>query len=237
LVGNLQVDGHSVTILQDLALVAAGIGPTTPNANFRYVKDTARAVAERLLTSEEWGRVPLAVDQSLWTNGVDSKEKFSSLLNAMWGQDYELTSIFGFFLMWGTYDPLYAVLGRDYMLRTIGLLPPPGNQSRLCFVAPQRHAFEYVWWLFPFFFANAEQVYYLEQQVPRINAATWDTLEALRGQPPPDTTPPVPSVNPLPTITGEGSVTITTPPKATDDVSGTVFGTTSADLSKRPRSW
>jgi len=42
-----------------------------------------------------------------------------------------------------------------------------------------------------------------------------------------DQTPPVANVNPLPVVTGQCDASITTPPTATDAVSGTIFGTTS----------
>jgi uncharacterized repeat protein (TIGR01451 family) len=45
-----------------------------------------------------------------------------------------------------------------------------------------------------------------------------------------DTTPPVPDVATLPTVTGECSATVTTAPTATDDCDGTITGTTSDPL-------
>jgi hypothetical protein len=45
-----------------------------------------------------------------------------------------------------------------------------------------------------------------------------------------DTTPPVPDVNPLPTVTGECSATVTDAPTATDDCDGTLTGTTGDPL-------
>jgi hypothetical protein len=45
-----------------------------------------------------------------------------------------------------------------------------------------------------------------------------------------DTTPPVPDVNPLPTISGQCSVTVSAAPTATDDSKGKIVGTTSDAL-------
>ncbi|MBI5386326.1 MAG: hypothetical protein HZA90_16775 [Verrucomicrobia bacterium] len=45
-----------------------------------------------------------------------------------------------------------------------------------------------------------------------------------------DTTPPTPNVDPLPLVEGEGSVSVTTIPTATDNCAGTVMATTSDPL-------
>ncbi len=226
MVGNHQKDGHFITLAQ-----INTVGEDTREVNFHFVEDVARAIAERLLTSYEWGNVPLVLDTSNWPEGTNSKARFDWLLTNMWTQDYSPTSLYAFAPAWGSYDGIFAHpwLGRDYMLRI--LVPWSTNyQGRLCFVAPYRHAIEYIWWLPPFVFPNAEQVYWLEQKVPRVSATTWDILESLRGSPPPDNEPPEPTVDPLPPVTGECSVTVTAPPTATDDVSGTVIGTTTAPL-------
>ena len=225
LVGNHQIDGHFLTLFQ---FHPHGFDPGTRDPNFHYVKDMSRVIAEQLLTSDEWGNVPLDIDTAIGTGGVDSKAEFTTLVSNMWAQDYSYIPIYAFAPVWGTYDGPYSLVGRDHNLRI--LVPwTTSYHGRLCFESPHRHLPEWLW-PFPWFFPNAEQVYWLDSKVPRIAAATWETLQSFRGGDFLDNTDPVPDVDPLPTITGDCSVLITSQPTATDNIVGLIHGTTTDPL-------
>jgi hypothetical protein len=215
--GNLQLDGHFMTLFQINSV--EGIKVNT----LRYVKDMARVFAEQLLKSDSWGDVPLKLDTTVQSAGVDSAVEFGNLAALVWSQDYSHMS-YAFAPVWGTFDGPYSLLGRDHHLR---ILVPWSTEyhGRLAFVTPYRHEPEWAWPP-PFYFPNAEQVYWLNDRVPRISADTWHTLQSFRNDDPLDATPPVPDLHPLPTIYGDCSVTITTPPTATDSVAGLIYGTT-----------
>ncbi|QTA77917.1 alpha/beta hydrolase fold domain-containing protein [Desulfonema limicola] len=208
MVGNYQVDGgHSLHL-----------NPIEKQAYADVVK-TSCIIVEQLLTSPQWGEVPWKEDKSI---EID-KNEFGTLIADIWKQDYTLIEISSFIpLTFGTFDPFYAILGRDHHLRILLLLPV--LHSRLCFIGGNRHESE-------FLYVNNDQVYFLNNRVSRISAEIWPALQSFRGDPPPDTTPPVPNITDLPDILSECSVSITQPPAATDDTAGTVYGTTSTPLS------
>lgn len=220
MMGNFQLDGHSKTPIDPF-----GIIDWTVTDGMKPVNHVARIVADQLLTSWEWGEV-LLKDSSPYSNKAD----FLQQVSAMYDYDYWFVRGVSFLPGWSTYDGCYWLTGRDHQLRIYWALPV--IHGRLCFVAPYRHTAEWAWscapW--PVWFPNTDQVYWMEGQVTPMNGTAWDTLQSFRGSPPPDTTPPVPTVDPLPPITGECSVTITAPPTATDNVSGTVTGTTTDPL-------
>ena len=223
MVGNHQWDAHGSTALQ------------TPNdgknPNFAYVGQVSRVIAEQLLTSLEWGNVPLAKDTTIGTGGVDTAEEFEMLVTNMWHQNYASTRDYAFFPAWGIYDVRFParLLGRDYMLRDLFLLFNPGMPARLCFVAPNRHSSEFVWWMLTWF-SNPDQVYWLPLKASRITPATWDTLQVFGGTSLQDTVPPVPTIAALDPLVGQCSVTISDPPTAQDNVDGTIIGTTTGPL-------
>jgi len=216
MMGNFQLDGHSKTPIDPF-----GIIDWTVEDGMRPVNKVARAVAEQLLTSWEWGEVPLKE-----LAPENSEADFLGAVSAMYAYNYWFVRGVSFLPGWSTYDGCYWLTGRDHQLRIYWALPV--IHGRLCFVAPHRHTAEWAWScaLWPVWFPNTDQVYWLEGIVSRMDQNAWNTLQSFRGSPPVDTTSPVPTVLNLPTITGECSVTITLPPTATDDVSGTVAGTT-----------
>jgi hypothetical protein len=223
MVGNRQWDAHGSTGLQ--------APNNNKNPNYAYVGQVARVIAEQLLTSPEWGRVPLSRDTTIGSDGVDTAEEFETLVMDMWSQNYASTREYGFFPAWGIYDVRFParLLGRDYMLRDFFLLINPGMPARLCFVAPNRHSSEFVWWMLTWF-PNPDQVYWLPLKASRITPATWDTLQVFGGTPLDDTIPPVPTIAVLDPLVGQCSVTISDPPTAQDNVDGTIIGTTTDPL-------
>jgi hypothetical protein len=218
LVGNRQVDGHSITFLQ------YNTQENLEDQGYEYVSIVSKIIAHQLLTSVEWGNVPLDTGYG----GVDTRNLFENKLNNMWAQDYQSIPSWSFYPAFGTYDLCYASMGRNHHLRFV--TPLSAVYGRLCFIAPYRHASEWAWcWCPPWYiwFGNAEQVYWLNDIVPAISGNTWDILQSFRGDPPlDDTTPPVPNLAALPTMICECSASITTSPTATDNTAGMVTGTT-----------
>ena len=221
-VGNAQIDGHS-----DLL----GL-PSEESLHLLFNIVPSWNIAVILLSSPEWGEVlfetvsePSVVpvfDPAI----ISNKEGFLSSVDWIYDYDYSEMHNRNFGLGFGTYDIVYHVLNRDHELRFWA--PWPIAHDRLCFVVPYRHAFECIWWLPPFLFPNAEQVYYLSDVVPSIDGEeAWNMLQSFGGYvAEDDTTPPVPDVADLPTITGECSAFITHPPTATDNNDGTIKGIT-----------
>jgi len=225
LVGNLEIDGHAATLL-----------PVTPwmfirDNRLENVFNISLGIAERLLSGSEWGEVTF--DPSLFT--ADPKQDFLSYVDGMYAYpsfDYWMMHSVSFLpSLFGIYDLSYELLGRDHHLLIASPLPPLLH-GRLAYRAPYRHAQEYIWWLFPFWWPNPDQVYLLDQYVKPINGEdAWERMEYLRGEPSSvDDEPPVPNDPDLPTIIGECSVTLTTEPTATDNIDGTIKGTTTDPL-------
>jgi hypothetical protein len=215
IVGNLEIDGH------------ANVWTASTDARLKEHYNVSRAIAERLLTGAEWGEV--SFKQSVFTG--DPKTNFLSYVDGMnnypsveyW--DMHWTSFE--YLFFSTYSLQYEVLGRDHHLLWTDVTPLV--LGRLIYRAPYRHEDEYIWWLFPFWWINPDQVYDLDLYVKPIDGElAWKRMEELRSGPSSaeDNEPPVPNSPELPTITGECSVTLTTEPTATDNVDGTVKGTT-----------
>lgn len=199
---------------------------TYENSDYEKVSITSHVIVEQLLTSPEWGEVPIILE----TN-IETKEDFSNLITDIWVHTYDEIPISSFTQFYGISDLCYEWLGRDHLLRNKTILPI--TDGRLCYIGGKRHESEWAWagpCLYIYIY-NHDQVYYLNDKVHRINAETWDTVQSFRGDPPPDTTPPEPNVAELPDMVSECSVSITQPPTATDDTVGTVIGTTSDPLS------
>ncbi|MFC1523495.1 LamG-like jellyroll fold domain-containing protein [Thermodesulfobacteriota bacterium] len=211
--GNIQKDGHFLTLFQ---FNNPDIDPDLDN-----VKDHSRVIAEQLLTSDAWGNVPLSIDNSIGTDGVDTSAEYATLVSDMWAQDFSEMYL-AFAPLWGTYDGPYSLVGRDHHLRIV--VPWPTNyHPRLVFVAPFRHLPEWLWPP-PWFFPNAEQVYYVDGLMQIATADTWDTIQYFAGSPDPDITAPVPDKANI-DIIAECPFTISTPPTATDNRDGRIFGT------------
>lgn len=226
LVGNRQEDGHSV------------LGPLltrdTEIEGFKYVNEVAQSIAEQLLSSYEWGSVPYYN-----RSGIVDRSGFSQRVSAMWSQGYGAMTWQNFGLGFSTYDILYGSLGRDHNLRALPLLlivwPGTPHASRQAFIGGMRHenewAYTYIW---PFWvkinYWNTEQVYWLNNLMPRVDGNTWDVLQSFRGSAPPDTVAPVPNLNPLPDATAACALTITSTPTATDNADGMVVGKTTDPL-------
>jgi hypothetical protein len=216
IVGNLEIDGHADVLL------------AIHDGRLKNHSNISRAIAERLLTGQEWGEV--SFKQSVFTG--DPKTNFLSYVDGM----YNYPSVKYWDMHWTTFDVFfshyildYELLGRDHhlLIGTCCLYPPP--YGRLIYRAPERHATEYIWWLPPFLWLNFDQVYNLDHYVKPIDGElAWKRMEELRSGPSSaeDIEPPVPNSPELPTITGECSVTLTTEPTATDNIDGTIKGTT-----------
>jgi len=222
--GNLEIDGHSATLVPVTGWMFIR------NNQLKNVSNIAMGIAERLLSGPEWGE--LGFSQSVFVG--DARQEFLGYVDGMYAYpafDYWMMHSVSFLVgLFGTYDLAYELLGRDHHMLISSLLPP--LHTRLAYRAPYRHASEYIWWLPPFWWTSADQVYLLDQYVKPINGeTTWARLEYLRGQPTVvDTEAPVPNTTELPIITGECSVTLTTEPTATDNIDGTITGTTNDPL-------
>ena len=227
MMGNWQPDGHSRTPLDPFGLIDKAIDIW--DWRLKAVSYTTEGVADQLLPSWEWGNVPLADPYP------DDKNTFLGNVSGMYQYNYAFIRTMSFLPFWSTYDGCYNAGGvsKDHNLRIIWAFPV--LHGRLSFVAQHRHSPEwfYVWYCFlfgPLYFSNPDQVYWLDGWVPKMDQTAWDRLQYLRGSPPPDTEPPVPTLVSLPDITGECAATITSPPTATDTISGTVPGTTTDPL-------
>jgi len=223
--GNCQLDGHSITPIDPLSLFDQSYEPAMLPVN-----RVATVVAEQLLTSWEWGEVSLKAP-SPYSNQAD----FLQQVSAMYAYDYWFVRGVSFLPGWSGYDLCYAGIGgRDHNLRFYSAVPV--LHGRLTFVAPFRHDPEWAYsWcnlrMWPIYFFTNDQVYWLDQIASPMDQGAWDMLQSFRGNTlPDDTTPPAPTVDPLPTITGECSVSITAVPTAIDAVVGTVKGTTTDPL-------
>lgn len=229
LVGNLEIDGHSATFLPVTAWML--VRDSRLGNHFKV----SWAIAERLLSGSEWGEVNF--NPSLFIT-VDPKQEFISYVNGMYSYppiSYGLMHTVSFLPVpfpFGVYDLSYELLGRDHHILISSPIPPLLH-GRLIYRAPYRHAPEYIWWLFPFWWLNPDQVYLLDQYVNPINGENaWARMELLRGEPSSiDDKPPVPADSDLPTVIGQCSVTLTTEPTATDNIDGTIKGTTTDPLS------
>ncbi len=228
MVGNRQVDGHSFTLV---------LSDNREKTGYRYVEEIALGIAEQLLTSFEWGEVPYVAP----VNNIVNKSDFSSRVASMWSEDYSQLPRWGFYPGFGSYDLCYANLKRDHQLRLFTVVPPQilplVADGRLVFIAQKTHSPEWKWtwpcfapWPVYAWYPNVEQVYWLNNVVPRITANTWNVLQSFRGTPPVTDLAPVPDMAVLPDITVNCSAAITQPPTATDDVDGQIQGVTTDPL-------
>jgi len=220
--GNLEIDGHSATVLPVTAWML------TRDNRLKNIYHISRGISERLLSGAEWGEV--SFNPPFFT--ADAKLEFLSYVDGMYNDypsfDYWMMHSVSFLgPLFGHVDLLYEILGRDHSLLLSSVIP---LHSRLAYRAPYRHNPE----PFPFLFPNPDQVYLLDNYVSPIDGEkAWARMEYLRGEPTlvEDTIPPVPTVDPLPTIIGQCSVTLTTAPTAMDNVDGTIKGITDDPLS------
>ena len=236
MMGNRQTFGHSV------GLSLSGILGET--YGYRVVGEVSQVFVEQLFTSVEWGTVPLTINKNMYvTGGVDTPTEFATMVAEMWNvfdqsgpwpfsTNHVAIQQTGFVgPLFGGRDLLYTLLNKGHELR----VPTPFSiEKRLVFVGDERRPFGgWVWGygIVGAFVFNSEVVYWLEDRAPRINASTWSTLQAFRGNTPSDTTSPVPNIAILAAIEGQCSVTISEPPKATDNVDGVVEGATEDPLS------
>lgn len=236
MMGNQQLYGHSVGL-------SGILGEMT---DYRVVAEVSQVIAEQLLTSNEWGEVPLTIKQdTIIGAGVNTKDDFKILVDRMWGlfdlpapwphANYHVaiqqTSFIPLFF--GGRDLAYSWLNLGHELR---VSTPFSVEKRLVFLGDERRTFgawvpRYVLGIFPARVYNSDVVYWLENLAPRITPSTWDTLQAFRGTAPGDDEPPVPNVENLAAIAGQCTVTLSEPPKATDNVDGLLDGTTTDPLS------
>jgi len=236
MMGNRQYLGHSVGLN-----LSGFLGEVD---DFRVVAEVSQVIVEQLFTSVEWGSVPLTVNNDMYiTGGVDTKAEFNAMVTEMWNV-FDQPALWPFstyhvaiqqtgFIgpLFGGRDLLYTLLNKGHELRVPTIF---SIEKRLVFVGDERRPFGgWVWgygglgaWVL-----NSEVVYWLEDRAPRITASTWDTLQAFRGSPPIDSEKPVPNIANLPAIEAQCSVTISEPPKATDNVDGVIKGTTTDPLS------
>ena len=230
MVGNRQIYGHSIGL--------SGLISTDVN-DYNLVFKMSQVIAEQLLTSSEWGQVPLSTLDD--ANGIYSKHEFTSLASQMWDVflrpgpwphanhhvAIQQTSFLGLF---GGRDIFYSPLGLGHELR----VPAPISvEKRLVFLGDKRRPFgQWVrsYLFFGMFVFNSEVVYWLEDIAPRIDASTWDTLQSFRGGAPIDDEAPVPNTTSLPKVEGQCAVFLSEPPKATDNIDGLIDGTTTDPL-------
>lgn len=174
--GNLEIDGHAATLTPITAWMF------TRDPQLESVFKISWGIAERLLSGPEWGEVTF--DESVFP--ADPEEGFLSFVDGMYdypSDDYWMMHTVSFLpAAFGAYNLLYAGLGRDHQLLEFSLLPP--LHGRLTYRAPYRHAPEYIWWLFPFWWFNPDQVYLLDEYVQPIHGEeAWERMEYLRGEP------------------------------------------------------
>jgi hypothetical protein len=234
MMGNLQTYGHSVGLN-----LSGVLGETY---GYRVVGEVSQVFVEQLLTSDEWGTVPLTTNKTMYvTGGVDTQIEFATMVTEMWNifdqvapwhptyhAAIQQTGFVG--PLFGGRDLFYTVLNKGHELRVPTLI---SIEKRLVFVGDERRPFGGWVWGYGFpgaFVFNSEVVYWLEDRAPRINASTWDTLQAFRGNTPSDMTSPIPNIAVLAAIEGQCSVTISDPPKATDNIDGVLEGTTENSL-------
>jgi hypothetical protein len=209
MVGNRQVFGHA-TLLPDLITTS----------DLKHVNEIAATIAEQLLSSYEWGKVPFDASYTDIST-ASSRGAFSVLVDKANDYDYyDAMTAKSFTVFFGYFDTIHDVICDKVRVPYFGLIPP----NRMCFKAGERHATDYYPLLppFPFVYKNFNRVYLLKDEVDKVSASTWDDLQDLRG----DVTPPVPDLAELPDIEGQCSASITSPPTATDDTDGVVTGTT-----------
>ncbi|HSP14365.1 MAG TPA: HYR domain-containing protein [Thermoanaerobaculia bacterium] len=217
MMGNFQIDGHhDVVIDLDWSYDPA----------MAHIFEITRAIAEQLLTSAAWNRVPVY----MLSPGND-EQFFQSIVNSMW--DYRTSDIMAkAFLGWSTIMDCHTP---SEMLRAGTLFR--SLSWRLCFVAPNRHVAHWAWvwdcspW-WPLRLYDGDLVYWLDDVVTRMNLDSWAKLQSFRAATPEtDHTPPEPMAASLPDLVGEcGSLTVTMRPTAKDAVSGTITGATTDPL-------
>jgi len=231
LVGNLQYDGHAF---------ALGAYPGS-DAKLEWltqpVSDMSRWLIEALLTSPEWGEVEFAYPVSL------DRSMFDNTLSALNWAQCAVMQRFTFTPLLGGVNACYSKLNKDHQLSggvpALADLSLYDNSHRMVIVAPSTFAGGLSWvpcglfgWPILIYYPPIyTQVYELNSFVPRLNSSHWDTLQSFRGSTPSvDEMPPVADIDPLPDVFGECSVSVTSlnPPQATDNVDGTIMGTTTA---------
>lgn len=206
MVGNCQLDGHSLTItLHDFIPFEEGM---------KHVNNVVTAMAEQLITSKSWGGFENKIRN---LTQFSNKNEFQTQIELMYGFKNWGPLLTTSFIIIGTLPvfsghDLLVYPSEDSFLRLAGLAP-----KRLCFKAPYRYSPS----------LNHDQVFWLDKYVDSIKTDAWDKLQSLRG----DYDPPIPTVDPLPDILGECMAEVTTIPTAYDEYTqDTINGTTSDPL-------
>ncbi|RTR27193.1 hypothetical protein [Shewanella atlantica] len=225
LVGNTEQDGHAG---------APFPWPDTVDPELIHVSHMSRLVAEHLMSGPNWGAVPF--DEPLFSEGT-IEAGFQSLIDSIYTEElyffYKHMNFTSFTVLFQWIDENYLTLGRDHQL--LSLFIEDGTYlpffSRWSYISPYRHLFEIVWRPFPqlpWVFANPDQVYNLYNEVDLIDSAEdWGKIDSFRGDVAEnDTEAPIPNLEVLPDIIDECTVTISNPPKATDNLDGTIIGKT-----------
>lgn len=205
MVGNCQLDGHSVTItLHDF---------TPYEKSMKHVNNVVTAIAEQLITSKAWGGFENKIRN---LTQFSNKNEFQNQIKLMYGFKNWGPLLTTSFITIATLPvfsghDLFVYPSEDSFLRLAGLAP-----KRLCFKAPYRYSPS----------LNHDQVFWLDKYVDSIKTNAWDKLQSLRG----DYEAPVPDVASLPDLIGECAVNVNTTPTATDAVAGSITGSTDDPL-------
>lgn len=226
MVGNCEKDGRGIINVDN-----------TYQPEMLAVNRVATTIAEQLISSKEWGsgtiktpsyyadtiRNGLLSDISNWNNynyEFIKNESFTTWEEKIFGKPTQLVSAFS------SWDPIYAFKGSDqdklgqHTMRILWLLPV--KHGRFCFIPPYRHNGHPNLLVIPTI--NNDMVFRLERNVDMMNTGAINTLLSLRGN------LPVPTQDPLPTIHGECSATVTSVPTAYDAIAGSITGTTEDPL-------
>ncbi|HEY0787015.1 MAG TPA: HYR domain-containing protein, partial [Thermoanaerobaculia bacterium] len=187
----------------------------------RDIAAVGMAIAVQLLSSPNWGSVGLPG----FLSSIDDGSEFASFVNAIARGDYTGAMNDGGFAGFSWLVPC----NDDGLIRADTLSPWRQLNDRLAFVAPERHGGHNAPWWCGFIWINVEKVFWLKERVRDLAPGDWTTLQSLRGEPPPDTDPPVPVVDPLPPIVSSCPVTLVRP-TASDTISGSILATTNDPL-------
>ncbi|WP_430816766.1 FlgD immunoglobulin-like domain containing protein [Carboxylicivirga sp. RSCT41] len=212
LVGSKMDNGHSLVNGQ-------------PNASYTIVdelgvvSELTALFAYQLLTSPEWGSVPMSTQASTQYENIDEAAFNQHVEDMNNNLDYWLMHTLSFGEFYSSYDHDHyldpAHVGHE-------LLVPADTGSvhyRLCYEAPHRETDNA---------ENPDRVFFMDKKItPLVDGSmVWNMLQSLRG----DLSSPIPIYPELPDIVEQCSVDTVEAPIAYDAVDGIIMGTTEDSL-------